>query len=204
MRAITAIVLSVCLGLAGIANAALAGQIREQPRAWQDLQAQAAKVIAVTERLSEHVDGPVVQAIRHKQSSVELLFDDYSIPRPVRTELANELDTWLAESRQLALEASSYVYAPERDDRECKAWVAVFNDIYNDGDVISKSLRQAKMEDAEFIAAVGKIQGSQVWDGMQLATAMQACYRSKGITVLVDQHLRERRIKIEAEVDPKS
>lgn len=203
MRAITAIVLSICLGVTGIANTALAGQQKEKPRAWQDLQAQAAKVKAVTERFREHVSGPVVQAIWHKQSSMELLFDDYSIPRPIRTELANELDIWLAESRQLALEASSYAYAPDRDDSECQAWIAVFNDIYNRGDAIAKFLRQSKMTDAEFLDAVGKVE-KELWSGGQLGAVIKACYMTKGATVYVDQNLKEQREKLEMESAPKS
>ncbi len=186
-----------------MANTALAAEKREKPKAWQDLQNQTAKILAVTERLRKHVSGPVVQAIWHKQSSMELLFDDHSIPRSIQGELANELDIWLAESRQLALEASTYAYAPDRDDSECQVWIALFNDIYSRGDAISKGLRQSEMKDAEFLDAVGKVKG-ELWSGGQLGAAIKACYMAKGATIYVDRHLKEQRSKFEAESNPKS
>ncbi len=183
----------------GAADEANAAKEREKPRAWQDLETQVAKEDNATSRLSEHLDGPVSRAFVRKQSVSELLFDDYSISRDVRIRLADELDLWLKISRQLAREALSYPFAPDRDEKECATWMSVFETIYKEGDVISKELRTSQMKDVAFMGLIGRITNIHVWDGGQLGAAMQACYMHKGVGVIVTASVKERRKKYEAE-----
>lgn len=194
MKFFGVVFIAVSLGLNGAADAA--AQKREKPRAWQDYEIQAAKVAAVTEKLGEHLDGSALRAIEYDQSVPELLMDSYSIPRHVRTDVADALDTWLKDSRQLAQEALNYTFARDRDDKECKAWIAVFESIYEEGDSVSKKLRAKEMKDGDFAGTVVGIQVAFGLEGVMLAGAMKACYMQGAI---VTPSLKERRSKLEAE-----
>lgn len=197
MKAIAAIILSVCLG--GMANAALAAEKREKPRAWRDYEKQAAKITAATDRLREYLNGPVSQAIVHDKSNMELLLDEFSMPREIRTQLSSELGVWIKGSRKLAQEALSYSHASDRDDAECQAWIAVFQEIYEESDLIAKKLVAPKVKDIDLVRMVGKITVLGVWDGPQLAGVMRPCYMHKRMGVFADAALKERRQKYETE-----
>ena len=180
-------------------NGANAAQKREKPRAWQDYDIQVAKVTAVTERLNNYLDGPVSRALKHDQSTPELLVDLNSIPRQVRTDLADVLDIWLKDSRKLAENALNYPHASDRDVTECQAWIAVFQKIYEESDVVVEKLRSSQMSDGDFAGLVGAIVGRNIWDGAQLVGVMRPCYMHKRMGVFADASLKERRQKYEAE-----
>ncbi len=193
MKLFAVVFFALSLGLSGATNAA--AQKRERPRAWQDYEIQAAKVAAITEKLGGHLDGPARRAIEYDQSVPELLVDSYSIPRHVRTEVADALDTWLEDSRHLAQEALNYAFARDRDEKECKAWIAVFESIYEEGDLVSKKLRANEMKDGDFAGTVAGIHIAFGLEGGMLAGAMKACYMQGAI---VTPSLKERRSKLEA------
>ncbi len=204
MRYFTLGIILLCLGLGGAVKGADAAQKREKPRAWKDYEEQAAKVTAATKRLREYLTGPVSRAVVHDKSTMELLLDESSIPREIRTQLASELGVWLKGSRKLAQEALSYSYASDRHDAECQAWIAVFQEIYGESDLIARKLMASRMKDIDFVKMVGKITVLGIWDGAQLAGAMRPCYMHKRMGVFVDAAMKERRNNLESEANSKN
>ncbi len=127
------------------------------------------------------------------------MVDLNSIPRQVRTDLANALDIWLKDSRQLADSALNYQHASDRDEAECQAWIAVFQKIYEESGVVIEKLRSPEMSDDEFAGLIGAIVGRNVWDGPQLAGVMRPCYMHRRMGIFANASLKERRQKYEAE-----
>lgn len=137
----------------------------------------------------------MLRAIEYDQSAPELLIDSYSIPRHIRTGVADELDNWLEDLRLLAREALDYAFAPDRDDEECRAWIAVFEEIYEEGDLVANKLRANEMKDGDFAGTVAGIHVAFGLEGGMLAGAMKACYMQGAI---VTPSLNECRSRLEA------